>query len=243
MTFWVAGAALVGTVVSGAVGSDASRRASNQQSDAANAANALQQKQYDQTREDQAPWRAAGQKSLDRLMGILGGNGEYSSAKFTPQDLQNDPGYKFQQEQGMRGVNNMADSFGIGGAALKSASRFNQGLADTSYNQAFNRYQTERTNTLNPLFQSAGFGPLANQQMQSAGNNYANNVGANMMDASNAQAGNIVNQGNIWSNAINKGAAAWTRPNQLSGYDARYGGSSGYYLDPTQIPMQPGGGS
>jgi hypothetical protein len=221
---------LIAGVASAAIGSDASRKASNRQQDSVNAANALQQSQYDQTRADQAPWRAAGQQSLDRLMGILS-DGKYSTAQFTPQDLQNDPGYKFQQEQGMRGINNMADAFGIGGAALKSAGRFNQDLAGTSYNNAFNRFQTERTNTLNPLFQTAGLGATANQQVQQSGQNYANQVGGNMMDAANVQANNIANQGNIYSNLINNGVARWTRgqnPLTPDYYSGLGGGAENY---------------
>jgi hypothetical protein len=223
---WVAAAVIGGSVI----GSISSNRAAGKQQDAANSANALQQYQYDQTREDQAPWRAAGQQSLDKLMGILS-DGKYSTAQFTPQDLQNDPGYKFQQEQGMRGINSMADSFGVGGDTLKAASRFNEGLAGTYYNDAFNRFQTERNNTLNPLFKAAGFGSEANQQMRSAGQNYANQVGGNMMDAANVQANNIANQGNIYSNLINNGVAKWTRgqnPLTPDYYSGLGGGAENY---------------
>jgi hypothetical protein len=225
---------LIAGVASAAIGSDASRKASNRQLDSVNAANALQEQHYQQTREDQAPWRAAGQQSLDRLMGILS-DGKYSTAQFTPQDLQNDPGYKFQQEQGMRGINNMADAFGVGGASLKAASRFNQGLAGTEYNNAFNRFQTERTNTLNPLFQAAGLGQVANQQMQGAGQNYANQYGANVIGGGNASAANAMNQGNIYGNAVNSLAAYggrnnwWQNPNASFGnnLDQFYGGTGG----------------
>jgi hypothetical protein len=230
MAFLAPFAPLIAGVASAAIGSDASRKASHQQQDSVNAANALQQSQYDQTRADQAPWRAAGQQSLDRLMGILS-DGKYSTAQFTPQDLQNDPGYKFQQEQGMRGINNMADAFGIGGAALKSASRFNEGLAGTSYNDAFNRFQTERNNTLNPLFKAAGFGSEANQQMQSAGQNYANQAGMNTIGGGNAAAANAMNQGNIYGNAINQGVAQWTRginPLVPDYYNSLGGGAGNY---------------
>jgi hypothetical protein len=216
-------------VASAVIGSDASRRASNRQQDSVNAANALQQQNYEQTRADQAPWRAAGQQSLERLMGLLS-DGRYSTAQFTPQDLQNDPGYKFQQEQGMRGINNMADAFGVGGSSLKAASRFNQGLADTSYNNAFNRFQTERTNTLNPLFQAAGLGQVANQQIQSAGQNYANQYGGNVIGGGNAAAANSINQGNIYANLVNQAGARWSNPNPLSAMSGSGGWGSGDYF-------------
>jgi hypothetical protein len=179
-------------------------------------ANALQKYMYDTTRSDTTPWRQAGQTSLTNLMNILNGAGKYSTAQFTPGDLTQEPGYQFQLQQGQRGLNNMADTYGVGGASLKAASRFNQGLADTTYQNAFNRFQTERTNTLNPLFQSAGLGTTGNQQSMQAGQQYANQAGANLINNAQNQGTAGYLQSNIYGNGINNALAQFGRLYQPS---------------------------
>lgn len=60
---------------------------------------------------------------------------------FNPGDLQNDPGYQFNLSQGSNALNNQLAASGMlgSGAALKAAQQFGQGLADTTYNNAFQR--------------------------------------------------------------------------------------------------------
>lgn len=74
MTFWVAGAAVVGAGVS----AYSSSQAAGAQADAAKQANQTQVGQYNQTRLDQLPWmnrgNAAGNR-LNELLGLGGGNG------------------------------------------------------------------------------------------------------------------------------------------------------------------------
>jgi len=65
MTFWVAGAAVVG----GALQSSATKSAAKTQAASTEAAIAEQQRQYDVTREDYAPYRQTGRYALERLIG------------------------------------------------------------------------------------------------------------------------------------------------------------------------------
>lgn len=142
------------------------------------------------------------------------GGGRYATAQFTPGDLRNEPGYQFLLSEGQRGIDNSAAARGgIGGDSLRAAANFSQGLAGTTYNDAFNRFQTERGNTLNPLFQIAGFGPGANAQNAASGQNYANQYGANVSGAGNAQAVNAQNQGNIWGNVATNAFKQFAMPN------------------------------
>jgi hypothetical protein len=156
-----AGASLIGTYLQAAAAADAARL----QADAANNATALQRYQYEQTRSDATPWRVAGETSLNKLMGLLN-SGELTS-KFAGMNPMEEKGYAFQAREGQRAIDNSASARGgIGGAALKAGARFAEDNANKHYNDAFNRFQTERTNTTNPLYQIAGFGPQANQQVQ-----------------------------------------------------------------------------
>ena len=61
-----------GAVVSGLIGSSASKKASNAQTAADQAAIAEQRRQYDQTRADFAPYRSVGTGALDQLAALYG---------------------------------------------------------------------------------------------------------------------------------------------------------------------------
>lgn len=86
----------------------------------------------------------------------LGTNGNTSAAgfgsltaPFTPGQLQSDPGYQFDLSQGTNALNNANAASGNldSGAALKQAQQFGQGLADTTYNNAFNRNLAQNAQT------------------------------------------------------------------------------------------------
>jgi hypothetical protein len=218
---FVAGAA--GAIGGALIGADASRSASNTQADAAANSNALQKQIYDQNRADQMPWLEAGRGALDKLNALLA-DGSITS-KFAG-DITKEPGYAFAAKEGQRAIDNSASARGgIGGAALKAGARFAEGNATKYYNDAFNRYYTERQNMLDPLYRIAGFGTAANTANAVGGQNYANQVGGNNIGASNAAAANAINQGNIYGNAFNQLGALGQRQNW-------WGGSGGVNLGP-----------
>lgn len=69
---FVAAAAIIAAAASAAAQSDAARKASHAQTDAANLSLTQQQAQNLQNREDLAPYRAAGSNSLERIGTLLG---------------------------------------------------------------------------------------------------------------------------------------------------------------------------
>lgn len=213
-------AAIVGGAVIGAV---ASNEASKDQQDSADEATGLSRSQYDQTRIDNAPWRAAGENALNKLTGLL--NDGSLTSRFTGADVANDPGYQFGLTQGMRAIDNSASARGgIGGAALKAGTRYAQDYAGTKFGQAFDRNRMEQADIFNRLSGIAGTGQQINAANSAAGANYANQAGANIIGAGNASAANTINQGNIYSNMGNQLAAYGNR-------NSRGQNSSGYYND------------
>lgn len=100
--------------------------------------------------------------------GALGGN-------FTPGDLTKDPGYQFRLQQGQQALDRKASAGGgyYSGAALKEAQNFGQGLADQTYNDAYNRWLEQQRNTYNILSGQQGLGANAAQGI----GNYATNIG------------------------------------------------------------------
>jgi hypothetical protein len=169
-------------------------------------AQALNTQQYDQNRIAQAqineqnkaylaPYRdagIAGQNQLLTLMGLQGGNagaadyGRYAK-DFQMSDYQADPGVAYRLQRGIDAMNKMAAARGglMSGGALKAGQQYGQDMASQEYQNAYDRYQTNRSNQLSALgaFTSAG--------QNAAQNTSATNAlyGGQMGDASRAYAG------------------------------------------------------
>jgi hypothetical protein len=152
-------------------------------------ATALQQSQYDQTRADLAPYRAAGTNALAQLTAGTAPGGQFTKS-FGMSDFEQDPGYGFRMSEGLKALDRSAAARGglLSGATLKGAQRYGQDLGSQEYQNAFNRYQTNRSNLLNPLQSLAGIGQTSTNQGISAGQNYATNVGNLGMNAAGTQA-------------------------------------------------------
>jgi len=161
---------------------------------------AFQQRMYEQTREDFAPYRASGTANLNQLNTLLGigGNtgaadyGRFKTADFTPTDFAAgiDPGYSFRVKEGLKAVDRQAAARGglISGNALKAAQAYGQEAASQEYTNAFNRFQTIRGNTLQPFQVGAAAGQSA-AAMQGQANLNFGSAGANTASANNAAYG------------------------------------------------------
>jgi hypothetical protein len=131
------------------------------------------------------PYLAAGDQGVTGLQQLA----NQPKFSFNYDDYKNDPAYKFQTDQGQNAIANSASARGLGsgGAALKDAATFGEGLASTYYDNAFARakstYDTNQNTSLANLSTLLGAGQTAsgqfNQATQNAGNQVANNtVGA-----------------------------------------------------------------
>jgi len=161
---------------------------------------AFQQRMYDQTRADFAPYRESGTANLNQLNTLLGlgGNtgaadfGRYRTAEFTPEMFKAgvDPGYNFRLNEGLKAIDRQAASRGglISGNALKAAAGYSSDLASQEYTNAYNRYQTTRGNTLQPFQVGAAAGQSA-AAMQGQANLNLGTAGANAASANNAAYG------------------------------------------------------
>jgi hypothetical protein len=194
-------AILAGTIGSALLGANSAKKAANAQVSAADRAAQLQQEQYEQTRTDQAPWRAAGEQALNKLIPMS----DYT--KFGMDQFQADPGYAFRLSEGQKALDRSAAARGglISGGALKAATRFGQDMGSQEYQNAFNRYQTERASALQPLQSLAGIGQSATNQMGVAGQNYATNAGNAYGAAGQAAASGYMGQ----ANAIGQGVSQY----------------------------------
>ena len=158
------------------------------------------------------PYASAGTTALGQLQsgmsdGSLNGamtNAQYqASPLYTPMinslaDLQATPGYQFQLDQGLQGVNNSAAAKGslLSGATLKATNDYAQGQAATGYQAAWQRAQQayQQAFSNNQSTQNQKF-----QQLQTVANNgqtAATNQGNYQMSGAASLAGATSNFGN-----------------------------------------------
>ena len=154
--------------------------------------------QYDEAAYQQAVKDAEAKAAQDPTYGSL-------LKPFSMEDYQADPGYAFRLSEGQKGLERSAAARGglYSGRAMKDMDAYSQGMASQEYGNAYNRYNTDQTNTFNRLATVAGYGQTANNQVQQAGSQYANNAGNIMTD-------NAANQGNALMSAANSQASSYS---------------------------------
>ena len=209
-----AGASLVGGILQ----SNALQQGARTQSDATQRAIDLQQQINQQQTALNAPFYSAGVAGQNRLLDLLGisgnkgaeGYGKYAQ-DFSMGDFQADPGYGFRLSEGQKALERSAAARGglISGGAMKAATRYGQDMGSQEYQNAYNRYQTNRANQLNPLGSLTQSGQAAaNFQAGNLGS-YGTNVSSLMGQQGQSQAAGQIGMGNTFGNAINTGISAY----------------------------------
>lgn len=215
----IAGAAVVG----GGATMAASSKAAKAQKQSAEAAAASQERMFDKQVELQAPFREAGLTAQNRILTLLGLSpandvegvsvnpkdpafGRYAR-DFSMQDFEADPGYQFRLDEGMKALNNSmaARGMGLSGANMKGALRYGQDMGSQEYQNAFNRYQVNRSNQLNPLQSLMGAGQTSANTLTNEAGNLGRGLAETQLQAGNARASGYVGQANALSSAIGQG--------------------------------------
>jgi hypothetical protein len=131
---------------------------------------------------------------------------------FGMSDFQQDPGYAFRLSEGQKLLDRSAAARGglISGGALRAATRYGQDMGSQEYQNAFNRYQTNRSNQLQPL-----------GSLMTLGQNAAANQGASMGTYGTNVGNAYMGQGDIQGNAMLAGAQA--RSSSYGDIANRYG--------------------
>ena len=226
MTF-VAAAIIGSAAISGIAGASAASKASKAQTQAAAQSDALQREMFNKQVELQAPFREAGLTAQNKLMQYLGlsgapgeaGYGKYAG-DFSMQDFTTDPGYAFRLAEGNKALDRTAAARGglLSGGAMKAAQRYGQQMGSQEYMNAFNRYQTNRANQLQPLQSLMGAGQTGANTLTAAAGQLGADLGQNALGAGNARASGYIGQTNALTNALGQGVNAYT-----SAYGGNYG--------------------
>jgi len=204
-------------VAAAAVSAGGAAYAAHQQSKSANNATKLQQGMYDKTYAGEAPYRDLGSQSAGRLADLLGTSGNTGVAgygsltkPFTAADYlaNQDPGYQFQLDQGQKALQNSQAANGgvLSGAALKDLIGYNQGMAATGYQNAWNRWNTQQNNTVSRLGSLAQLGESAASNQASGASTFAGGIANTITGAGNAQAAGTVGAANALTSGANNAA-------------------------------------
>jgi hypothetical protein len=167
---------------------------------------------YGEQKALQKPFVDAGVTAQNRLMDVLGlsgntGAADYGSANknFTPSDLTTDPSYQFRLSEGLKALDRQAAMRGglISGGALKATPDYGPQSASQEYQNAFNRYQTNRSNLLQPLGSLVNSGQNAAANTGAAAGNYSTTAGNNITSGAAASAAGTVGATNALTNGLN----------------------------------------
>ena len=210
-------------LLGGLLGSNAAQGAANTQAAASNYSANLQKQMFDTQNQQQTGFRAAGQNALSNI-GALGtgqyqtydqagnpvGNTQtgsgYLQHQFDAQDFANnvDPGYAWRLNQGQQQAQRQANLGGgaLSGNALAGLQDYTQGQASQEYQNAFNRYQTQRTNIYNTLASIAGLGQTSLGQTGQMSTQTGANIGNAVANAGAAQAAGQVGSANAYGGAL-----------------------------------------
>jgi len=207
-------AAIIGSAVIGAgVSAVSASKAAKAQKQAAEAAQQTAKDTFEKQAALQEPFRQGGLTAQNRIMELLGVGGNASAAdygsmakSFGNDQFQQDPGYAFRQAEGMKALERSAAARGnlLSGSALKGIQRFGQDLASQEYQNAFNRYQVERSARLNPLQSLMGSGQSATNVVTGAAGTEGQNIASGQIGAGQARASGYIGVGN----AINQGLSS-----------------------------------
>lgn len=232
-------------IVSAGIGAYGASQAAGDQASAAANAQQISQNEFSTITGQEAPYMQSGYGAQGQLNYLLGngtpGTNEVGGAPtassspaggygslLKPFDLsdfqQLSPAYNFQLQQGQQGVLN-SDASGQGalsGSAYKDLMNYNQNLANTSFNNAFNQYQTQQGNIYQRLAGVAQLGQASAANTGQQGTALAGQAAQSATNIGTAQAGGAVGVANALSGGISS-SAPWLA----------YGGGS------TQSPYDP----
>lgn len=197
MPFFIAGA----IALSAGIGAAASSSASDAQADAATNAARMDERKFQQTRTDLAPYRDTGASALTRYADSLGLNGDAARDQFRA-DFRADPGYNFAFDEGQRAIQGSAAAKGglLSGGALRALQRTGQGMADQQYGSYLDRYMNLANLGENAAAQTGNFGAMS-----------AARQGGYMTDAGAARAGGYLSAANTANGAISNGLDLYGR--------------------------------
>lgn len=213
----IAVAAIGGGILSAGASIYGANTAANAQEQAAQTASNTQLGMFNKLQTNAAPYIATGNAANNTLTSQL--PSLTAPINMNEATLQQTPGYQFNLTQGLKATQNSAAARGLGisGAALKGASTYATGLADSTYQNQFNNAQTNRTTAYNMLSGQQALGENAAVGVGNTGVNVGGQIGQNQIGAGNAAAAGALATGSAVGGAANTATQGYLLNNLLSG--------------------------
>lgn len=224
----VAAAVVGGSLVGGYMSSQAASSAASDQENASNNATQAQENMYNQTVANEQPYMTAGSSAMSSLTGQL-------PSLTTPINNSNweqymDPSYSFQLQQGQQALQNSqaAGDGAMSGAAMKGLIGYNQNMAQTGYQNAFQDYQTQNQNIYNRLAGVAQLGQNAASNTGMTGAGMAGGIANTITGTGNAEAAGAIGSANAYTGAANNLSSMYMMNNMTGGNLFGNGSAAGY---------------
>ena len=219
---WGMTAVAAATVVSGAMGSRAAKSAADTTAAGTRYASDVQERMFEQGREDLAPYRGLGYGALNEIGGAMAGRQPvydekgnitgfqtgtgYLTGQLTPQKIQEylDPSMAFRMKYGTQATERLQNvgQGAFSGNTLRALNEYGQGLASTEFGNAFGRAQGERKDIYNILANIAGMGQGSVNAGVNLGQSTAQNLGQLAVGGAQAQAAGQVGAANAIGGAV-----------------------------------------
>ena len=180
------------------IGAGAAKSAASTQAAAQRQANELLAQQYRQQRADLQPYSAAGVNALSKFQGMA----DYTP--FSMDTFSKDPGYGFRLAEGQKALERSAAARGglLSGGTGKRIAAYGQEAASQEYNNAFNRYQTERAAKLAPYQSLINVGQASAAGQANAAGNYGTQAAQGLTNIGAANAAGTVAGANALGSSL-----------------------------------------
>lgn len=143
---------------------------------------------------------AGGQPGIPVTQNYAGGGFGSLATPFGMQQFQQDPGYQFRLDEGMKALERSQSAKGglLSGAAGKAMLGYGQGMGSQEYGAAFDRYRAQQSDLYNRLAGISGTGQTTAQGLGQLGQSAAANAGNAYIKGGEAEAAGYGNlAGNI----------------------------------------------
>lgn len=199
MSFVVAASIMGGaSLASGFMGASAARSAARQQMQAIREGRAELGRAYNEAKGYYTPYQEAGKEGLNALRGMM----EYKP--MTAADMQLDPGYQFRLQEGLKQFQGAAGARGglLSGATIRGGQKYSQDVASQEYQNAFNRYLTNRQEQLRMPLYFSNMGMQSASDLANLSSSYGSNIANLIGQGGQAQSAGTMGAANAWSNAL-----------------------------------------
>ena len=202
---------ILGNLAQGFIGSQAEGKAERQRLAGIEEAKGFQTRGYEEGKGYYNPFLETGMGANKLLAARLGLGGDTSAPgygefmrNFSMADYQQDPGYQFRLQEGLKQLQGSAAARGglLSGATVRGGQKYAQNLASQEYGNAYQRYMDQMQNRYNMLAAQQGVGFRAGGALADLGSQYAANMSNLGIGAGNVRAQSTLNKAGAWSNAL-----------------------------------------